>query len=159
MCIRDSNRTGYQYFTSEVRGPILARNAEPILENVTDAPAEEMAELARVQATSLSKAPMLSNYFFSALAGTTWYFQFFFYSMGETQMGRYKFSSWTLHMASIMIFSTLWGIALKEWKGAGVRTKLLVGLSLLVLVTSTIVVGYGNYLGAAKPAVNSSAHR
>ena len=35
--------------------------------------------------------------------------------MGETQMGRFKFSSWTLHMASIMIFSTLWGIALREW--------------------------------------------
>ncbi len=33
-------------------------------------------------------------------------------------------------MASIMIFSTLWGIALKEWKGAGFRTKCLVGLSL-----------------------------
>jgi len=39
--------------------------------------------------------------------------------MGETQMGRYKFSSWTLHMASIIIFSTLWGIALHEWKDAG----------------------------------------
>jgi hypothetical protein len=32
--------------------------------------------------------------------------QFFFYTMGETQMGRFKFSSWTLHMASIIIFST-----------------------------------------------------
>jgi len=71
-------------------------------------------------------------------------------------MGRYKFSSWTLHMASIMIFSTLWGIALKEWKGTGPRTKSLVGLSLLVLVTSTIVVGYGNYLGAI---ATSSANR
>jgi len=67
--------------------------------------------------------------------------------MGETQMGRYKFSSWTLHMASIMIFSTLWGIALKEWKGAGIRTKVLVALSLLVLIASTVIVGYGNYLG------------
>ena len=66
---------------------------------------------------------MLANYFFSALAGTTWYMQFFFYTMGETQMGRYKFSSWTLHMASIIIFSTLWGIALKEWKGAGGQDK------------------------------------
>jgi L-rhamnose-H+ transport protein len=95
---------------------------------------------------------MASNYFFSALAGTTWYMQFFFYTMGETQMGRYKFSSWTLHMASIMIFSTLWGIALREWKGTGSRTKLLVALSLAVLVTSTIVVGYGNYLGATGTA-------
>ena len=92
-------------------------------------------------------APMTSNYFFSALAGTTWYFQFFFYTMGETQMGRFKFSSWTLHMASIIIFSTLWGIALKEWNGAGVRTKFLVTLSLLVLVGSTVIVGYGNYVG------------
>jgi len=105
------------------------------------------------------KAPMLSNYFFSALAGTTWYFQFFFYTMGETQMGRYKFSSWTLHMASIIIFSTLWGIALKEWKGAGLRTKLMVALSLLVLVTSTIVVGYGNYLGSGSSATKSSTSR
>jgi L-rhamnose-H+ transport protein len=92
-----------------------------------------------------NSAPMLANYAFSALAGTTWYMQFFFYTMGETQMGRYRFSSWTLHMASIIIFSTLWGIALKEWKGAGTRTKFLVAFSLLVLVTSTIIVGYGNY--------------
>ncbi len=72
--------------------------------------------------------------------------QFFFYTMGETQMGEYKFSSWTLHMASIIIFSTLWGIALREWKGASRRTIVLVALGLRVLVGSTIIVGYGNYL-------------
>ena len=87
------------------------------------------------------------NYLLSALAGLTWYMQFFFYTMGETQMGHYKFSSWTLHMASIIIFSTLWGIALKEWRGVGLRTKMLVFLTLLTLVGSTVIVGYGNYLG------------
>ena len=143
------NRTGYQYFKSDVRRPMLSKKNEPILEDVSAAPAEEMAEYARRADAEPWKAPMLSNYLFSALAGTTWYFQFFFYTMGETQMGRYKFSSWTLHMASIIIFSTLWGIALQEWKGSGSRTKCLLGFSLLVLVTSTIVVGYGNYLGAA----------
>ena len=146
------NRTGYQYFKSDVRRPMLSKKNEPILENVSAAPAEEMAEYARRADAEPRKAPMLSNYLFSALAGTTWYFQFFFYTMGETQMGRYKFSSWTLHMASIIIFSTLWGIALKEWKGSGFRTKYLLGLSLFVLVASTIVVGYGNYLGAATAA-------
>ena len=151
------NRTGYQYFRSATHGPVLARNDEPVLENVIDAPAEEMAELAVLKEANPSKDPMLSNYFFSALAGTTWYFQFFFYTMGETQMGRYRFSSWTLHMASIIIFSTLWGIALKEWKGVGSRTKWLVGLSLLVLVGSTIVVGYGNYLGT-RSSVTKSLH-
>ena len=92
-------------------------------------------------------APIAKNYLLCAVAGTTWYFQFFFYTMGETQMGAYKFSSWTLHMASIIIFSTLWGIALHEWRGTGRLTKSLVGLSLCVLVGSTLIVGYGNYLG------------
>jgi L-rhamnose-H+ transport protein len=143
------NRTGYQYFESAIRGKVPARSQEHILENATDAPAEEMAAAVAVNQETNVRAPMLGNYLFSALAGTTWYLQFFFYTMGETQMGRYKFSSWTLHMASIIIFSTLWGIALKEWKGAGGKTKLLVALSLLVLVSSTVIVGYGNYVGVA----------
>ena len=140
------NKTGHQYFSSEVWGGVPTRNEEYILEAVTDAPGEEMAAGAAIAQTTAVKAPMLANYLFSALAGTTWYMQFFFYTMGETQMGRFKFSSWTLHMASIIIFSTLWGIALKEWKGTGTRTKLLVLCSLIVLVASTIVVGYGNYV-------------
>jgi len=153
------NHTGYQYFSSRIRAGGPDRSNEPILESVTDAPGEEMAVAAAnsTEKTMLARAPMLPNYLFSALAGTTWYFQFFFYTMGETQMGRFKFSSWTLHMASIIIFSTLWGIALKEWKGAGTRTKLLVAMSLLVLVSSTIIVGYGNYIGKADTATQSSS--
>ena len=131
------NKTGYQYFNSEIR-----ESAEI---HAADASRAALAN----PAMTVGRAPILSNYLFSALAGTTWYMQFFFYTMGETQMGRYKFSSWTLHMASIMIFSTLWGIALKEWKGTGVRTKMLVAASLAVLVASTVVVGYGNYLGVS----------
>jgi L-rhamnose-H+ transport protein len=152
------NRTGYQYFSGEIRGNLPNRADEHILENATDAPAEEMAVAARNHSDVPTHAPMFANYFFSALAGTTWYFQFFFYTMGETQMGRYKFSSWTLHMASIMIFSTLWGIALKEWKGAGARTKFLVAMSLFVLIASTIVVGYGNYLGTTSAAAQLARH-
>jgi L-rhamnose-H+ transport protein len=146
------NRTGHQYFSSRFEEtPSDSRN-ETIMENVTDAPGEEMAARDIGSGGAPSRVPLLSNYLFSALAGTTWYFQFFFYTMGETQMGRFKFSSWTLHMASIMIFSTLWGIALHEWQGAGRRTKLMVALSLFVLVASTVIVGYGNYLGVASTA-------
>ena len=148
------NHTGYQYFTSEVRGRVPSRNDEYILESPTDAPGEEMAVAVAVANEHAARAPMLSNYFFAALAGTTWYFQFFFYTMGETKMGRFKFSSWTLHMASIIIFSTLWGIALKEWSGVGRRTKLLVAMTLFVLVSSTVIVGYGNYI--AQPAAQVS---
>ena len=92
--------------------------------------------------------PLLANYLLAALGGTLWYFQFFFYSMGESQMGRYGFSSWTLHMASIILFSTLWGFALSEWKGAGARTKTLVWAGIGLLVGSTVVIGVGNYLAA-----------
>lgn len=93
--------------------------------------------------------PLLRNYLLSAIAGVTWYLQFFFYSMGSTRMGRFEFSSWTLHMASIIIFSTLWGVALHEWRGTGPRTRGLVAIGLAVLVGSTVIVGYGNYLGAS----------
>ena len=91
---------------------------------------------------------LVANYLFAGLAGVIWYFQFFFYSMGQTKMGKYDFSSWTLHMASIIIFATLWGLALKEWRGTSRRTKVLVAAGLFLLVSSTVVVGYGNYLKA-----------
>jgi L-rhamnose-H+ transport protein len=94
------------------------------------------------------RASLFRNYFFSGLAGAIWYMQFFFYTMGQSQLGRYKFSSWTLLMSSIIIFSTLWGIVLREWRGVSLRTKVLVFLTLLTLVGSTMIVGYGNLLGS-----------
>ena len=122
-------------------GPIKMGNHPPV-ENILDAASTEMA--LELEFSPAGVPSLAANYGFSALAGATWYMQFFFYTMGETQMGQYRFSSWTLHMASIMIFSTLWGIALKEWRGVSVRTKLLVFFTLLTLVGSTVVVGYGN---------------
>jgi len=141
------NGTGYQYFRPAPRRQSPPRGA--MLAAAIDAPGgKTVVDVPVTIVNAAEAAPMLSNYLFCALAGVTWYLQFFFYTMGETQMGRYKFSSWTLHMASIIIFSSLWGLALKEWKGSsrGTKTRLAVGLALLVL--STIIIGYGNYLGA-----------
>lgn len=90
-------------------------------------------------------AALLPNYALAALGGTLWYFQFFFYTMGESQMGRYGFSSWTLHMASIILFSTLWGFALREWFGVSARTRRLVWTGIGLLVASTVIIGIGNY--------------
>jgi len=95
------------------------------------------------------RIPRFRNLLLCALAGVTWYFQFFFYTMGETQMGQFGFSSWTLHMASIIIFSTLWGVALKEWLGTSRRTHGLIAAGIIILIISTLVVGYGNYLAAS----------
>lgn len=93
-------------------------------------------------------AALVPNYLLSALAGTTWYFQFFFYSMGESQMGRLGFSSWTLHMASIIIFGTVWGFAFREWKDAAPRVRAMVWGGVGLLVLATVVIGYGNALAA-----------
>jgi len=137
------NRTGYQYVKGEIRQqtPVSRLPAA----SGEGAPLEFTAIDGRTDKTPV---PMARNYLFSAMAGITWYLQFFFYSMGETQMGRYKFSSWTLHMASIIIFSTLWGIALHEWRGASRKAWNLLRLAIFTLVLSTIIVGYGNYLGS-----------
>jgi L-rhamnose-H+ transport protein len=58
------------------------------------------------------KTPLLKNYLFSALAGTTWFLQFFFYGMGESKLGNGA-SSWILHMAFIILVANMWGILLK----------------------------------------------
>jgi L-rhamnose-H+ transport protein len=158
------NKTGYQFFDSQIQ--VNGPKDEPIIETAVDAPSREVVEhigSSRQGGTRVAlkseapppvvvQAPMLRNYLLCALAGTTWYFQFFFYTMGESQMGHYGFSSWTLHMASIIIFSSLWGIGFKEWKGAGTRAGSLLALALFLLVASTMIVGYGNYLGLANTA-------
>ena len=92
--------------------------------------------------------PLSKNYLFAGLAGTTWYLQFFFYGMGESILGRtgFGFSSWTLHMAFIIIVSNVWGLYFKEWKGVSPKTLRTIVLGILTVILSTMIVGYGNYL-------------
>jgi L-rhamnose-H+ transport protein len=146
------NRTGYQFFSGRLRQASLKTEAAMKAATAADPPEKDAgSHLHKKRGDAAERVPMLGNYLFSALAGVTWYMQFFFYTMGETQMGQYKFSSWTIHMASIIIFSSLWGIALKEWKGSSGFTKTLLFMGLATLIVSTIIVGYGNYL-ATLPA-------
>ena len=95
---------------------------------------------------SNSSIPLLRNYLLCAAAGVTWYLQFFFYTMGETKMGRYGFASWTLHMASIIIFSTMWGWIFHEWKGSSKKAHSLIAGGIVMLIISTIVIGVGTWL-------------
>ncbi|MBL7697397.1 MAG: L-rhamnose/proton symporter RhaT [Chitinophagaceae bacterium] len=91
------------------------------------------------------KTPLANNYFFSALAGTIWFMQFFFYGMGESKLGNGA-SSWILHMAFIILVANLWGIAMKEWKGVSSKTKLTITIGILAILGSVVLVGYGNAL-------------
>jgi L-rhamnose-H+ transport protein len=152
LALNFRNGTGLQYFTADPEN-FREIASEPVLETAIDAPSREVVEaVPSATAGDSGRVPMLANYLLCAAAGTTWYFQFFFYTMGETQMGKYSFSSWTLHMASIIIFSTLWGLGFKEWKGAGAPAMRFLSVALFLLVGSTVIVGYGNFLaGTSAP--------
>jgi L-rhamnose-H+ transport protein len=91
------------------------------------------------------KTPLVTNYVFSALAGTTWFLQFFFYGMGESKLGNGA-SSWILHMAFIILVSNMWGAVLKEWKGVRPKTRVTITIGIFTILTSVILVGYGNSL-------------
>jgi L-rhamnose-H+ transport protein len=92
-----------------------------------------------------ASTPLLKNYIFSALAGTTWFLQFFFYGMGESKLGNGP-SSWILHMAFIILIANVWGLLLKEWKGVSPITRKTILTGIVVIIISVLVVGYGNSL-------------
>ena len=92
-----------------------------------------------------SKTLLVNNYIFSSLAGIIWYFQFMFYGMGASKMGKFDFASWTLHMAFIIVFSNLWGFYFREWKGVSTGTKRTIYLGILIIISSTILIGMGTY--------------
>ncbi|MGQ1947655.1 L-rhamnose/proton symporter RhaT [Geofilum sp. OHC36d9] len=91
------------------------------------------------------KTPLLRNYLFSALAGTLWFLQFFFYGMGESKLGNGA-SSWILHTSTIILTANLWGIYNKEWKGTSRKTVSTITVGIALILVSVIVVGIGNSL-------------
>lgn len=92
-----------------------------------------------------TQAPLKANYLLSALAGTTWFLQFFFYGMGESKLGNGA-SSWILHMAFIILVANMWGLVLKEWKGVSRKTITTILVGILTIILAVILVGYGNGL-------------
>jgi L-rhamnose-H+ transport protein len=89
--------------------------------------------------------PITGNIMFSALAGTIWFLQFFFYGMGESKLGNGA-SSWILHMSTIILTANMWGIYRKEWKGVATKTKWTITVGIIVILLSVVLVGIGNSL-------------
>jgi L-rhamnose-H+ transport protein len=91
------------------------------------------------------KTPLLSNYLFAALAGTTWFLQFFFYGMGESRLGNGA-SSWILHMSFIILVANMWGLISKEWTGVSKKTRTMLFVGVATIIAAVLIVGYGNYI-------------
>ncbi|MCY1719545.1 L-rhamnose/proton symporter RhaT [Prolixibacteraceae bacterium Z1-6] len=88
-------------------------------------------------------SPIAKNVIFSALAGTTWFLQFFFYGMGESKLGNGA-SSWILHMSTIILTANMWGIYRREWNGVSRKTKMTITVGIGVIIASVFLVGIGN---------------
>ncbi|MBR2961615.1 MAG: L-rhamnose/proton symporter RhaT [Alistipes sp.] len=80
-----------------------------------------------------------NNLLFCALAGALWYSQFFGLSLGKgflTESPALLTFSWCILMALNVVFSNVWGIILKEWKGCSRKTIVVLIAGLLVLIFS-----------------------
>ena len=83
-----------------------------------------------------------NNILFCALAGLLWYSQFFGLSLGKGFLADYPALitfSWCILMSLNVIFSNVWGILLKEWKGVSRKTVFVLVAGLLVLILSNFL--------------------
>jgi L-rhamnose-H+ transport protein len=84
---------------------------------------------------------LTNNLIFCALAGLLWYSQFFGLEVGKsflTESPVLLAFSWTILMSLNVIFSNIWGIILKEWKGVGRSTIIVLLIGLLILIFSVV---------------------
>ena len=85
---------------------------------------------------------LVNNLLFSALAGVLWYSQFFGLALGKsflTEGSVMMAFSWSILMSLNVTFSNVWGILLKEWKGAGQKTIVVLVFGMLILIFSLIL--------------------
>jgi len=89
---------------------------------------------------------LLANIVFAAVAGAIWCSQFICLKTGEPAMGKTAYIGFAILMAGQILFSSLLGAALGEWRGTSGKTKALLGLGLLMLVVSFVVAAYSGYI-------------
>ncbi|HHT34571.1 MAG TPA: L-rhamnose/proton symporter RhaT [Bacteroidales bacterium] len=89
-----------------------------------------------------SKAVLINNLLFCALAGLLWYSQFFGLGMGQSFFEANSVMmafSWSILMSLNVVFSNVWGIILKEWKGAGNKAVTFLAIGMAILIFSLII--------------------
>lgn len=85
---------------------------------------------------------IVNNLFFCALAGLLWYSQFFGLSLGKgflTSSPVLTTLAFCILMALNVVFSNVWGIILKEWKGCSRSTIMVLVLGLAILIISSFL--------------------
>jgi L-rhamnose-H+ transport protein len=105
-----------------------------------------------------SKTPLMSNLLFAGLAGAIWCSQFICFKTGEPAMGKTAYVGWALLMACQILFGTIVGILLGEWKGTSRKTRTVLIAGLVLLVLTSVITGYSSMLSQrAVPAAASAS--
>ena len=97
---------------------------------------------------AVREASLIGNYFFSALAGITWYFLSSCSTAWHDQMGHYDFSSWTLHMAFHHRLQQSLGAGVPRMEGVKPAHVWNNRCRHRGRSVATVVIGLGNYLAA-----------
>ena len=82
------------------------------------------------------RAGAVAPYALASLAGVIWAMQFVCQKTGEPAMGDIRYISFAIVMGSCVLFSSILGVFLGEWKGTGARTRGLLVAGLVVLALS-----------------------
>jgi len=90
---------------------------------------------------AVNSKTLVLNYSFGLFAGFLWFSQFIFYGMGKSKMGPFTFTSWGILMALTIAFATVWGLIKGEWKGVSAKVYIIMGLSLLILILASFMIG------------------
>ena len=83
-----------------------------------------------------------NNLLFCLLAGALWYSQFFGLSLGKgflTESPTLMTLSFCILMALNVVFSNVWGVLLKEWKGCSSTTIAVLIIGILILIVSSFL--------------------
>ena len=85
---------------------------------------------------TLKKPATAGVIFWAGLAGVIWACQFACQKMGESFASEIEYISFAIVMGSGVLFSSLLGIFLGEWKGTGAKTKGYLATGLTILAAS-----------------------
>lgn len=91
---------------------------------------------------SVPSGTLINNVLFCALAGVLWYSQFFGLGMGKSYFSESPVMlafSWSILMSLNVIFSNVWGIILKEWKGVSKQTVVVLMVGMCILIFSLLL--------------------
>jgi L-rhamnose-H+ transport protein len=77
--------------------------------------------------------------------GLLWYAGVIFYGRGAGFMGELgTVAGWPIFMATMIIFSTIWGFLTGEWKGSSAQAKWYMLAGLIVLIAASGISGWAN---------------